>query len=70
MREAVADRTGERARPTLQLIVTASQEASTTDLRHRIHEHALPRLRHALDLDGLHARLVLRLDSTPPARTR
>ena len=68
--KAVADLTGDRTRPTLQLIVTAGQEASTSELRRRIHDHALPRLRQALDLDGLHARLILRLDSTPPARAR
>ncbi|MBW0102893.1 alkaline shock response membrane anchor protein AmaP [Pseudonocardia sp. KRD291] len=68
--KARADLTGDPENPTLQLQVTASQEASATELRRRIHDHALPRLRQALDTESIQARLILALDSTPPGRTR
>lgn len=65
-----ADLIGGRDRPTLQLRVTAGQDTSVRELRRQIEDHALPRLRRALDLDGIDTRLVLTLDPTPPARAR
>lgn len=68
--KATAHLTGARGRPTLHLDVTADPDASVTELRQQIHDHAQPRLRQALDLDGLSARMVLRLDTSTPSRTR
>lgn len=56
--------TGPRHRPDLHLEITAGTDVELADLRGRIADHALPRLRSAMDIDGLHADLVLRLDLT------
>ncbi|MGQ0572890.1 MAG: alkaline shock response membrane anchor protein AmaP [Pseudonocardia sp.] len=54
---------GARAAPHLQLDVSTEEGASVTDLRARVAEHALPRLRQALDADTLTAELLLRVDT-------
>jgi hypothetical protein len=54
---------GSRQQPTLHLVVNADQHADITALRERIDDHALPRLRQALELDTLPADLLLRLDT-------
>lgn len=61
---AAAALTGPRHRPDLHLEITAGTDVDLADLRGRIAEHALPRLRSAMDIEGLRADLVLRLDTT------
>jgi hypothetical protein len=76
--EDVADLPGvERARatlsgaadhPRLHLVVDTSPDADPATVRGRITEHALPRLRQALELDALPTDLLLRLPSGPGTR--
>jgi hypothetical protein len=68
--KANATLTGPRAQPVLHLVVHTETGTDIGPLRERITTHALPRLRHALELDTLPADLLLRLDTTPADRTR
>lgn len=54
---------GPRARPALRLVVDLRPGAGPDALRRRVAEHALPRLRAALELDGLPTELLVRLGS-------
>ncbi|HEX4247705.1 MAG TPA: alkaline shock response membrane anchor protein AmaP [Pseudonocardia sp.] len=68
---ATASLTGHRSAPTLHLNVSTTTGSPIEPLRAQIADHALPRLRHALELDALPANLLLRLDTTStPSRTR
>jgi hypothetical protein len=60
---ATATLAGPRTAPTLHLDVAVATDASVADLRRRITDEALPRLREALELDDIPAQLVLRLDT-------
>ena len=60
---ATATLAGARSAPTVHLDVAVETHASVADLRDRITEEALPRLRTALQVDRLPAQLVLRLDA-------
>lgn len=62
--KATATLTGPRAQPALHLVVHTKTGTDIGPLRERIATHALPRLRHALQLDTLPADLLLRLDTT------
>jgi hypothetical protein len=59
---ATARLSGSRAQPMLHLEVATEERADISGLRDRIGSQALPRLRHALDMDVLPADLLLRLD--------
>ncbi|MEJ8279666.1 alkaline shock response membrane anchor protein AmaP [Pseudonocardia spirodelae] len=61
VQRAAAALVGDRRRPQIHLEVTADDGADLTALRARITDHALPRLRSALDIGSDHADLVLRL---------
>jgi hypothetical protein len=61
---------GPRAQPVLHLVVHTETGTDIGPLRERITSHALPRLRHALELDALPADLLLRLDASAADRTR
>ncbi|WP_103354030.1 alkaline shock response membrane anchor protein AmaP [Amycolatopsis sp. CA-128772] len=58
---------GSRDTPALTLVVTTSQPDG---LRRRIAEHALPRLRQALEVDDLPVRLEIRLTAKSGVRVR
>jgi hypothetical protein len=60
--KASARLAGSRAQPALHLVVATEDRADISGLRKRIDTEALPRLRHALDIDTLPADLLLRLD--------
>lgn len=63
--------TGHRAGPRLHLTVHVAAGTRVDALRARITAQALPRLRHALELDELPADLLIHLDSgTGPNRLR
>lgn len=69
--KASAALTGPRAQPALHLVVHTETGTDVGPLRDRIASHALPRLRHALELDTLPAELLLRLNTTSAtSRTR
>lgn len=70
VRRAAAVLVGDRTRPQVHLDVTADASADLTALRTRITEHALPRMRTALGIEGGRADLVLRLAGDDAARTR
>jgi hypothetical protein len=59
---ASARLSGSRAQPALHLVVATEDRADISGLRERIDTEALPRLRHALDIDTLPSDLLLRLD--------
>ncbi len=67
VQRATAAITGGRAQPLLHLTVTTTDDASATDLRHRIDTEALTRLRAALELDTLPTEILLRLGTRPSA---
>jgi hypothetical protein len=67
---ATARLTGPRQRPRLYLRVSTDHRADISDLRHRIDDDAIPRLVQALDLPGLPADVLLRLDAGSGSRTR
>jgi len=67
--KATATLTGPRPQPVLHLEVSTETGTRIGPLRDRITTHALPRLRHALDLDTLPTDLLLRLDTTTGDRT-
>jgi hypothetical protein len=52
---------GPRDRPRLHLVVDTAPDADIGAVRERIREHALPRLRQALERDAVAADLLLRL---------
>jgi hypothetical protein len=60
---ATATLAGSRSAPTVHLDVAVETRASVADLRNRITDEVLPRLRTALRMDQLPAQLVLRLDA-------
>ena len=60
--KASARLSGSRAQPALHLVVATEDRADISGLRERIDTEALPRLRHALNIDTLPADLLLRLD--------
>jgi len=66
---AIAVITGERTDPVLRLTLTTEEDAPITELRRRIADDALPRLRTALELDELPTEILFRLGATAPART-
>ena len=68
--KASARLSGSHAQPVVHLVVATEDHADIRGLRERIDAQALPRLRHALDLDTLPADLLLRLDDSRSARTR
>jgi hypothetical protein len=59
VRTATAWLTGPRARPALYVHVRTEYDADLAALRRRIHEHALPRLRSALELDDLPSAVLI-----------
>ncbi|SFP78672.1 hypothetical protein SAMN05421810_103411 [Amycolatopsis arida] len=59
--DASATLAGGRDAPELHLAVGAERDADLVAIRRRIEEDALPRLRQALDLDGLPAAVEFRL---------
>ncbi|GAA1829075.1 hypothetical protein GCM10009772_03580 [Pseudonocardia alni subsp. carboxydivorans] len=61
VQRAAAALVGDRRRPEIHLDVTADDGADLAALRTRITDHALPRLRSALDIESGRADLVLRL---------
>lgn len=67
---ATATLTGPRAQPHLRLTVHTETATAINPLRRRITEHALPRLRQALELEHLPTELLLRLDTVQAGRTR
>jgi hypothetical protein len=71
VKQATANLAGTKHQPTLHLVVTTEQNTPISPLRARIAEHALPRLRQALELDDLPGDLLLRIDTVEPTtRTR
>ena len=66
--KATARLSGSRSQPVLHLEVATQDQADIGGLRDRIDTQALPRLRHALDIDTLPADLLLRLDQAPRRR--
>lgn len=71
VRKVTVTITGTREQPSLHLEVTTEASTSITALRDRIAQHALPRLRHALELDALPAaELLLRIDAARSTATR
>lgn len=70
VRSASAWLTGPREGPELFLIVTTDQDADAGAIRERVAEHALPRLRQALEVDALPVRLEVRLTAKSGARAR
>lgn len=70
VRSASAWLTGPREAPALFLIVTTDAEADAGAIRARITEHAVPRLRQALEVDALPVRLEVRLTAKSGARAR
>ena len=68
--KASATLTGPRAQPRLRLTVHTETGTTINPLRQRITEHALPRLRHALELEQLPTELLLRLDTVQSGRAR
>lgn len=69
VRSASAWLTGPRE-AALFLIVTTDAEADAGAIRARITEHAVPRLRQALEVDALPVRLEVRLTAKSGARAR
>ncbi len=59
VRSATAWLTGPRAGPTVYVHVSTEYDADLTALRRRIHEHALPQLRGALELDDLPSAVLI-----------
>ncbi|MFJ1766103.1 alkaline shock response membrane anchor protein AmaP [Amycolatopsis sp. NPDC088138] len=70
VRSASAWLTGPRDLPELFLIVTTEADADAGAIRTRIAEHAVPRLRQALEVDELPVRLEVRLTAKSGARAR
>ncbi|MFP5071878.1 alkaline shock response membrane anchor protein AmaP [Pseudonocardia nantongensis] len=70
VRRAAAVLVGDRTRPQVHLEVTADAGADLAALRTRISEHALPRMREALGIDGDRTDLVLRLATDDANRSR
>lgn len=68
--KATATLTGPRAQPRLRLTVDTETATAINPLRQRITDHALPRLRQALELDQLPTELLLRLDTAQAGRAR
>lgn len=63
--------TGGRTDPELHLTLTLEDQTPVTELRARIANHALPRLRAALELDDLPTESLVRLGTaTPSSRSR
>lgn len=67
---ASASLTGTRHEPALHLQVTTEEGTSIAALRDRIANHALPRLRQALEIETISADLLLRIDAADPETTR
>lgn len=61
---------GNRTHPMLHLLVSTEDRADISELRQRIDEEALPRMRQALELEHLDTDLLLRLDDSPRTCTR
>lgn len=68
--KAAATLTGLHTRPSLHLVVTTAAGTGIDALRHRITDHALPRLRQALATDTIPTDLLLRIDTRAAARVR
>ncbi|MEV6830587.1 alkaline shock response membrane anchor protein AmaP [Amycolatopsis sp. NPDC051102] len=70
VRSASARLSGPRDAPALDLVVTTDRDADPVALRQRIAEHAVPRLRQALDVGRLPVRLEIRLTAKSGVRAR
>ena len=66
--KATARLSGSRTQPVLHLEIATQDQADIGGLRDRIDTQALPRLRHALDIDTLPANLLIRLDQATRRR--
>ncbi|SFA77046.1 hypothetical protein SAMN05216266_101326 [Amycolatopsis marina] len=67
---ASASLSGERQDAVLYLVVGAERGANLGELRQRIEQDAVPRLRQALDLESLPSQVEFRLTNRAPARAR
>jgi hypothetical protein len=70
VRKATATLAGPRSAPALQLEVSIERDTSLAAIRDRITSHALPRLRHAMQLDSLPTQLLLRIDAADSTTPR
>ena len=70
VRKATATLAGPRSAPALQLEVSTERDTSLAAIRDRITSHALPRLRHAMQLDSLPTQLLLRIDAADSTTPR
>ncbi|EOD59783.1 alkaline shock response membrane anchor protein AmaP [Amycolatopsis vancoresmycina] len=61
---------GPRDAPALDLVVTTGRDADPAALRQRVAEHAVPRLRQALEVGDLPVRLEIRLTAKTGSRAR
>jgi hypothetical protein len=62
--------TGDRAHPQLHLNLAITEHAPVTEIRARIDDEALPRLRQALELDALPTEILLRLSGPVSSRAQ
>jgi hypothetical protein len=65
---ATATLAGPQDGPVLYLAITAEQDADLGEIRRRVDEHALARLREALDLDALPSMIEFRFTAKSGAR--
>ncbi|WP_290050949.1 alkaline shock response membrane anchor protein AmaP [Amycolatopsis solani] len=70
VRAASAWLSGAREAPELFLLVTTDRDADATAIRQHITEHAVPRLKQALEVEELPVRLEIRLTAKSGARAR
>ncbi|UOX87442.1 alkaline shock response membrane anchor protein AmaP [Amycolatopsis sp. FBCC-B4732] len=70
VRAASAWLSGPRDAPELALVVTTDRDADATAIRERITDHAVPRLKQALEVEDLPVRLEIRLTAKSGARAR
>ncbi|MCR6482799.1 alkaline shock response membrane anchor protein AmaP [Amycolatopsis sp. OK19-0408] len=66
--DATAVLLGNRAGPALEIVVSVEHDGDPADIRTRIRTEGVPRLRQALDLDSLPARVELRFTAATGAR--
>ncbi|WP_370969578.1 alkaline shock response membrane anchor protein AmaP [Amycolatopsis sp. cg9] len=70
VRSASAWLSGPRDAPDLFLVVTTDRDADATAIRQRITDHAVPRLKQALEVEDLPVRLEIRLTAKSGVRAR
>ena len=70
VRAAHATLAGTPGAPVLALVINLEADGDLTAVRDRIHTHALPRLRKALDLDALPVTVEFRVTTKTGARVR